>query len=144
VLPADRQGVAAAEFAIVASVVLIFVVAIVDIGASIQQRMVLQQAARAAGIYAQSFPQPTSNILSAAAAALPASWTGTTTTNALMCQGGTVSAGTDCTASCNGGGSGTYLIVQVCKPYTPFLFQTGNCTTASGPGNCTSYVLRLQ
>jgi Flp pilus assembly protein TadG len=142
-LLADRRGIAAAEFAMVATVLLLFVLAILDIGASIQQRMVLQQAARGAGIYAQSFPNQTTGITEAITAALPASWTNIVT-NTLLCQGESVSQSANCSAACGGNDSGSYLIVQVCRPYSPFLFQTGNCTVGGQSGNCVSYVIRVQ
>ena len=146
-LRTDRRGVAAAEFAMVASVLLVFVVAILDIGGSIQQRMVLQQAVRAAGIYAQSFPSQSgaggNGIAGAVTAALPSTWTDVQQT-ALLCPGASADPGINCSPSCGGSASGTYMVLQVCRPYKPFLIQTGNCTVAGQSGNCVSYVIKLQ
>lgn len=144
-LRTDRRGVAAAEFAMVATVLLLFIVAIVDIGASIQQRMVLQQAARAAGIYAQSFPTQTNDIISAVQAALPSTWSDANVATPLTCSGASSAQLSGCVQACGGGTSGdTYLVVQICKPYKPFLFATGNCNVGTQPGNCVSYVIKLQ
>jgi Flp pilus assembly protein TadG len=137
----DIKGVAAAEFAIVATVVLVFVTGIVDIGSSIQQRMALQQAVRAAGLYAQSFPSQTTGITNVVAAALPG-WSNIS----VSCQNGSVSDTSGCATSCGGGtidGSGT-MVLQVCRPFRPFLFPTGNCTVGGSAGNCASYVIRYQ
>jgi Flp pilus assembly protein TadG len=142
-LRADRRGVAAAEFAMVATVMLLFVLAIVDIGGSIQQRLVLQQAVRAAGQYAQSFPTQTDGIQKAVQAALPSGWLSSVT---MSCQDAASSQTSDCSSGCSSStvsGSGS-MVLQVCRPYTPFLFQTGNCTVGNQSGNCVSYAIRYQ
>ena len=138
----DRKGIAAVEFAMVATVMLLFVVAILDIGSAIQQRMVLQQAARAAGLYAQSFPTQTTGISRAVAMALPQQGQGDWSNVTMSCQDASGGQAADCSAGCgsgNIGGSGT-MVVTVCRPYTTFLFHTGNCTTLTG--NCVSYAIK--
>lgn len=143
----DRMGVAAAEFAMVASILVVFVVAIVDIGGAIQQRMVLTQAARGAGQYAISFPTDTMGstqtpgITSALTQALPASWTDVVSTVTMcLCADGNQSS--SCGSVC-GSGPGGYYVLKLKRPYSDFLFPTGNCGDDS-QANCVTYVVRFQ
>ena len=143
-LTRDRRGVAAVEFALLASVLLLFVVGIVDIGTAIQQRMALEQAARAAGQYAVSFPNQTDGITRAVTMALPPGWTDVRMPSPpSVCFCGGNGAGASCEAVCSGG-SGAYIVVQLQRPFSPFLFPTGNCVSSGTPANCVSYVVRIQ
>jgi hypothetical protein len=121
---------------------MLFVVGVVDVGASIEQRMVLAQAARAAGQYAAVFPNQTAGINSAIGKALPTGWTDVTST-VTPCICAQNPSGAACGTVCTGG-RGSYVIVQLQRPYTPFLFPTGNCGTHDHPANCVAYVVRFQ
>lgn len=136
----DRRGVAAAEFALVATALLIFVLAILDIGGAVYQRMVLQQAARAGGQYAISFPTQSAGIKSVIQSALPSAWTNVTST-ATMCLCDQSDQGGSCGSVC-GSGEGSYLVIALQRPYSTFLVPTGNCTAITG--NCVTYVVRFQ
>jgi Flp pilus assembly pilin Flp len=137
----DRRGVAAAEFAMVATVLAIFVVAIVDIGGAIQQRMVLTQAARAVGQYAMSFPTQSAGIASALTHALPATWTDVVP-NVTMCICADGNQPSSCGSVCSSG-EGGYYVLTLKRPYSDFLIPTGNCGDGS-QANCVSYVVRFQ
>jgi len=79
----DRRGMSALELVLVAAVLAPAIIAVVDIGNAAQQQIELQQALRAGGQYAMTFPADpsnTSNVNSAniktvVTAALPSNWT---------------------------------------------------------------------
>lgn len=78
----QRRGVAAVEFALVATPMLILMLGVYDVANAVQERLLMQQALRAGGQYAISFPPPVGDITSSGAAAvvsavnqaLPQSW----------------------------------------------------------------------
>ncbi len=136
----DRRGVAAVEFAMVSVVFLTFIVAVVDIGGAIQQRLVLQQAARAAGQYAISFPTQTDGITKAVGKALPADWTNVTVAPPTACF---CAQANSCGSVC-ASGKGGYIVLQLERPYAPYLFSAiGNCSDGTS-SNCVTYVVRFQ
>jgi Flp pilus assembly protein TadG len=78
IIRGGRRGVAALEFALIAPVMILLLLAAYDIGNAVDEQMVLQQALRAAGQYAISFPNNNSGILEAIQQGYPKSWTGVT------------------------------------------------------------------
>jgi Flp pilus assembly protein TadG len=132
--------VAAAEFAMVAMALLVFVLAILDIGGAIYERLVLQQAARAGGQYAISFPTQQDGITKAIRSALPSGWTDATSSST-QCMCNEASQGGSCGSVCSAG-TGSYIVIQVQRPYSTYLVPTGNCRKIKG--NCVTYVVRFQ
>jgi Flp pilus assembly protein TadG len=138
----DRRGVAATEFALVASVMLTLLLGLYDIGNAIQTRLQLEQAVRAGAQYAMSFPDQTSNIETAIKSALPVNWTSTTVNvSPLACwcwssAGGNTS--TPCSTTCPAGTTKrSYETLTASINSTPFLFSAVT-------GNSATYVVRFQ
>jgi Flp pilus assembly protein TadG len=130
----DQRGVAALEFALIASALLILLLGGYDIGNAIQQRMLLQQALRAGGQYAMSFPTQTdpsgsvgtdSGIVQAINQALPANW---------LSQEPTVTFSPD-----PGHGPPYYITMSATRPFSAILLGTLLPDTTSG-----TYVVRVQ
>jgi len=78
----NRRGVAAAEFALIMPLLVTMLFAVFNIGNAVHELLLLQQALRAGGLYALSFPtqngdlnSPNPGILMAIQQALPASMT---------------------------------------------------------------------
>jgi hypothetical protein len=140
-LKRDRRGIASIEFAIVSGVLLTIVLAICDIGNMVQERMVMQRALRAGGLYARSFPTQTDGIVQAMQASLRASWPNDWSSvvidppeSSYACMGSSVPVIDP--GNCDGIPR-YYVRLNVTRPYTPFLlsFITGNSV---------SYVVRVQ
>jgi pilus assembly protein CpaE len=138
----DRSGVAAAEFALIASFILTLMLGVYDVGNAIQQRLQLEQAVRAGAQYALSWPDQTSGISAAISAALPAGWTNAT-----------VSAGSPvCYCWSSGGGATASPCGNVCAAgSTKRSYVTLSATNNSAPfllsavaGNSVTYVVRFQ
>jgi Flp pilus assembly protein TadG len=70
----DRRGMSALEFTIIGGLLMVALIAVVDLGNAAQQQILLQQALRAGGQYAMSFPTDTNGIQSTVTAALPTNW----------------------------------------------------------------------
>ncbi len=150
-LRSNRTGVAAAEFALIAPVMVTLLLGVYDIGNAIQQRLQLEQAVRAGGQYALSWPDEltssergVNSIQQAVAAALPSSWTNATV-NASYCHSsgdGTtptpIQTSPSCPATC-GPGTTTETYVTICatNPSTPFYVSVV-------AGNSATYVIRVQ
>jgi pilus assembly protein CpaE len=141
-LRANRSGVAAAEFALIAPIMLTLLLGVYDIGNAIQQRLQLELVVRAGAQYALSWPDQTSGIEATITAALPST---NATVNVSYCHSsgdGTTptSSATSplCPATC-GSGSTTETYVTLCASNnsTPFLFS-------SVAGNSATYVVRVQ
>ena len=83
--PQDRRGIAAAELAMIAPVLVALLFGVYHIGNAVHEMLLLRQALRAGGLYALSFPTqlgadilpatPDNGILLAIQEALPAKWT---------------------------------------------------------------------
>lgn len=120
------RGVAAVEFALVASVTLTLLLGLYDVGNAIHERLQLQQALRAGGQYAIAFPALASdtnganNILTAFRQALPPSWQDVTINITYP----------PCSGRC--------IELSASRPYSAFLFQQ-ILTTNSG-----IYTVRVQ
>jgi Flp pilus assembly protein TadG len=82
-----RRGVAALEFALVAPILLALLLSVYDIGGVIEQRLVLEQALRAGGQYALSFPDRTDGILAMIKQSYPSGWTGVDPTVSTLANG---------------------------------------------------------
>ena len=138
----DRRGVAAAEFAVIATVLVTLLLGVYDIGNAVQERIQLEQVVRAGAQHALSWPDQTSGIETAMTAALPAAWTSATVSaSAPVCYcwssaGGPT--GTSCTATCpTGTTKRSYLTLTATNNATPFLFSVL-------AGNTATYVVRFQ
>jgi Flp pilus assembly protein TadG len=125
-----RQGVAAAEFALIAPVIVALLLSVYDLGNAIQQQLQLQQALRAGGLYALAFPTQTGGtgndgILEAVQQALPAN---------LLPPNATL------TATLTSGGTNPqtyYMNLTATVPYAPFILLTLTQLSAR-------YVIRIQ
>jgi Flp pilus assembly pilin Flp len=138
----DRRGVAAAEFAIIGSAILFVVAGLFDIGTSVQERLVLQQALRAGGQYAQSFPNQTSGIIAAVQEALP--WTDVTPPTVTQCFCSQGSQPSNCASLCTGS-TGSYVLLGATHAFSPLMFPSTNCTDSSGnTAICVSYAIQFQ
>jgi Flp pilus assembly protein TadG len=135
----DRRGVAAVEFALIAGALMTLLLGVYDIGNAIQQRLVLQQALRAGGLYAVSFPTQSDGIAAAINAALPASWQAnvTVTPPRMWCTCSGSGTTDSCPLSCAGGTPQVFVTLGVSRPYSPYLFRALGDNTAS-------YVVRVQ
>lgn len=134
------------EFALVVPIFVLMAVAIFNIGVTIQQRVVLQQAVRAAGWYALSFPNQTDSVSQIVLQALPASWTDVTVSTATCYCASTSHASGPCATVC---GTGSYVVITAERastysslPYAIFGNVASNCP--DNTGNCASYVVRFQ
>jgi Flp pilus assembly protein TadG len=150
-LRSNRTGVAAAEFALIAPVMVALLLGVYDIGNAIQQRLQLEQAVRAGAQYALSWPDEltssesgvVNSIPAAVSAALPSSWTNATV-NASYCHSSgdgtqpTPVQTPSCPATC-GPASTTETYVTICatNPSTPFYIS-------AVAGNSATYVVRVQ
>ena len=138
----DRRGVAAAEFAVIASVLLTLLLGVYDIGNAVQQRMQLEQAVRAGAQYALSWPDQTTGIAGAITAALPAGWAATVNVVSPVCycwsSGGGGATATPCQDTCSAGSTKrSYVTLSATNNSTPFLLS-------AIAGNSATYVVRFQ
>jgi Flp pilus assembly protein TadG len=118
-----RRGTSAAEFAIIAPVMVLLLAAVADVGAAMQQSIRLETAARAGAQFAMSFPTNQAGIAGAAAASLGSAGTGATVVASApfcACPGATASVSCDGTP-CSGAAAGTYVSVTVTRPFSPIV-----------------------
>jgi Flp pilus assembly protein TadG len=132
----DGRGIAAAEFALIAPVMLTMLFGVYDLGNAIQQRLQLEQAVRAGGQFALSWPDQTGGIAGAIKAALPATWADATiAVGAPVCYCKSSTNGTTaspCTDTCAAGTTKqTFVTMTASNNASPFLFTalTGNSAT---------------
>jgi Flp pilus assembly protein TadG len=96
----DRHGMSVLELAIIGPILVVAVVAVVELGNAAQQQILLQQALRAGGQYAMSFPTDTNGIQSAVTNALPSNWNNVTVgTPTASCTCWSSSLTSNCVAS---------------------------------------------
>lgn len=127
-----RRGVAALEFAVVAGITVVVMLAVWDLGNAAQQTIRLQEAVRAAGQYALTFPTDVGGITNAVTNALPGGWTDVTVSGpsySCSCWSSTSSSATasgvapDCTCP-NGLTLQMYVQVGAARPFSPTLIAT--------------------
>jgi Flp pilus assembly protein TadG len=148
------RGIAAAEFALIAPVMILLLFGLYDIGNAIQDRMQLQQALRAGGQFALSFPDQTTGTLSTTGfpsiqstvmAALPSNLASNVTVTALppacYCWNSTdttVGTSTPCADGCpQGDTKRSFVTLTATNNTTPLFFQ-------AVAGNSASYVVQVQ
>jgi len=148
-----RGGVAAVEFALIAPILLACLAGVYDLGAALQAHIHLQQAVRAGGLYATSYPPAdvasaaansafSTSLISAVKAAAP-DWTNITVTPTsvtCMCWNSTTNAyaaNATCVA-CTGGTTLEYFVsVNAHRPFVGLFYTTLPATSAS-------YVARIR
>lgn len=134
------RGIAAAEFALIAPVMLTMMFGLYDIGNAIQIRLQLEQAVRAGGQFALSWPDQAGGISAAIKAALPPTWNASVSASAPACwcwdSGG--STATPCSTTCPSGSTKrSYVTLTATNNASPFLFS-------AVAGNSATYVVRFQ
>jgi Flp pilus assembly protein TadG len=135
----DQRGVAAAEFALIAPVVITLLLGGIDIATLVQIRLQLQGALRAGGQYALAFPTQTGGITAAVQQAMPATWTDVPT--ATLPLTGQSSCPTQATTPPGPGLSVPYYITLCAShPYAPLLGRLLGSTFQ----NSVTYVIRVQ
>lgn len=144
----DRRGVAALEFSVIALFMVTLMLAAYDLGNAAQEQIQLQQAVRAGGQYAMSFPTDTAGIQSAVTNALPNGWN-LSSAPAIACYclnpgtGGTSALGS-CSATslqtCTGANIGKMVSITATMPYTSLTVLFANAI----PNNTATYVARFQ
>ena len=139
-----RRGVASIEFAVVLSVVVIFVLGTYDLGNILLQRMKLAEAVHAGAVYANSFPTDNTGISTKITAALPAGWSDVViAAPSISCACWTSGGGeatADCTASpvCpTGQTTERFMTLTLSRPYAPLLILSLSSTSVT-------YVTRIQ
>lgn len=120
-LAKDTRGVAAIEFALIASILSMVLICMVDLGLGIIRNMQVQNAAQAGAQYAMlhGFDQNAISgaVLSASdssaisASPLPSQFCGCSSANSIT--------QVTCGSSCSGGSAGTYVTVSAQSTYTP-------------------------
>ena len=145
----DRRGVAAVEFAIIATIMVTLLLGTYDFGNAAQEQIALQEAVRAGGAYAQSRPSNVAGIQSAVANALPAGWalTGGVAAVACYCLNPATNAKTAlgaCTdanfGTCTGANIGKLVTITATMPYT----HVGSLFATALPNNTAQYAARIQ
>lgn len=134
----DRSGVAAVEFALVAGIVIVMLVAVFDLGLWVWQGMQLEGALLAGVHYAQEFPEDSSGINSVIAGSLPSALSNATVTVSapvLDCGPGT-------TTTTEGGCSPVtaqrvFVTLSISRPFSPLYFTQITNTSLQ-------YVIRVQ
>jgi len=136
----DRRGVSAMEFGLLAPVLFTALLATFELGNAAQQQIKLQEALRAGGQHAITYPDDGIGIRATVTNALPAGWsnvTVSTPTTSCTCWSSTG------TASCSGSGnacSAGYVVER-------FMTLSGSATYTGSfvsPTISASYVLRYQ
>jgi hypothetical protein len=135
----DQRGVAAAEFAIVGTVILFVMAGLFDIGSFVQQRLVLEQAVRAGGQYAQSFPNQTNGIIAAVNGSLP--WTSGVNVSVTTCFCSQGSQSDACGTVC-AGSTGSFIQITASRNFSPMMFL--NPDSSGNAANTVSYVIEFQ
>jgi Flp pilus assembly protein TadG len=133
-----RRGVAAMEFALVGTTMVMLLLAAYDVGSAVHQRMVLADAVHSAGAFAEAFPTNTTGMTAAITAALPATMTGVSTGTSCGCinSGGATTTAASCDL-CPAGTVGRTITLTATRAYSPFYFTAIT-------GNSAQYVVRIQ
>lgn len=135
-----RRGIAAAEFALIAPIMVVCLVAVYDLGRALQQQIRLNQAVESGGMFAIYYPRDSAGMSSVVSAAV-SSWTNVTVaTPSVACfcynTGSSISTSISCTFSTRGTCGGTsvfrrYVSLGAARPVTPIFFTTMTTTSVS-------------
>jgi Flp pilus assembly protein TadG len=135
----DRRGTAALEFMLIALALFTLLLAVAGFGDITQRQIALQEAVRAGGEYARSFPTDQTGIQNAVTQALPSGWTlsGTPAVTCSCSGAPTLCSGIATGTTCN---SPFLVVVSASMPAsairTPFWSGSFN--------NSASYEVRIQ
>ncbi len=149
----SARGAAVIEFALLAPVLLLMVVAAIDFGTFIHQKMQLQSAARAGAQFAiqsDASISDTAGILNAAQIASELDFTGVAieTTQFCACSDGiesTPDGNGSCGGTCAGGEfPGLYVRVNLAGQFTPLFPIAGISNLVSSTGEGVSGLLTLE
>ena len=137
-LPRDRRGVAALEFAVLATVLVPMFLSVFDLGTAIHETLVLRHAIRVGALYALYY-NDTAGIQNTIEAAMPSGWTDAsvysgswtpTTSCVCMSRGGSVTASSSC--ACTGGSTLERLMtLTVSRPFSALLLTNITQVSAS-------------
>jgi Flp pilus assembly protein TadG len=138
----DRRGVAALEFAIIALVLVTLVLGAFDFGNAAQQQVQLQEAVRAGGAYAATYPTDPTGIQNVVTNSLPTGWqlssSPTVSCSCLDSSTGATSS-TICTAP-NCSTDAKIITITATMPYTTLTSLFARAIVA----NTATYVVRYQ
>jgi len=136
--PQSRRGIAAAEFALIAPIMVVCLVAVYDLGRALQQQIRLNQAVEAGGMFAIYFPANSAGMTSVVSAAV-SSWTNVsvaTPSTTCFCYntGTSVLASIACSFTSVNSCGGTsvfrrYISLGASRPVTPIFFTTMTTTS---------------
>lgn len=132
-----RRGVVAVEMALVAPVLVMFILVLADFGLAANERIKLSGAARAGAQAAMTDPANTARITQAvqqAAAALPSSGLAVTVTTACGCADGSTIT---CGGTCATGLPRDYVTVRVAETYALLLTYPGVGSSVNLTGQAT-------
>lgn len=117
-----RRAVAAAEFAVIAPVMVLLLAGLVDLAGAMQQTIRLENAARAGAQYAMSFPDDTAGIMAATTSALGgADGTVSIVPAYCACPGGSTTAVACEGTPCDGAPSAVYVEISVIRSYAAII-----------------------
>jgi Flp pilus assembly protein TadG len=123
----DQRGMSALEFALAALVLVPMIMAAADLGYMAEQQIQLQQALRAGGQYAMSFPTDITGIKNAVVNALPSNWTnitvGTPSDSCVCWNSGSISS-CDSSGSCTSGQVERFMTIPAASPYSSTFINT--------------------
>ncbi len=140
-MPDCRRGVAAVEFALVAGIVIVMLVAVFDLGLWVWQAMQLEGALIAGVHYAQEFPENSGGITSAIQNALPTGLANATIEPPAL----SIDCGPGTQAPSGPGGCATpsaqrvFVTLEIIQPFAPLYF-----THAQLPQTDLKYVIEVQ
>jgi Flp pilus assembly protein TadG len=125
----DQRGMSALEFALAALVLVPMIMAAADLGYMAEQQIQLQQALRAGGQYAMSFPTDITGIKNAVVNALPSNWTNITVgtpSDSCVCwtSGSTSTPSCDSSGSCTSGQVERFMTIPASSPYSSTFINT--------------------
>jgi Flp pilus assembly protein TadG len=130
-----REGTAAAEFGIIAAIMVVCLISVFDLANMLQQHIRLREAVRAGGLFAQTYSTDSSGIVNAVTQAA-SGWSDiNVSTPNRYCQCWNTSSNTysnsTCDTDCSGGATLVgYVSITASRPFSPlFLPMPGNTTT---------------
>jgi Flp pilus assembly protein TadG len=140
----DRSGIAALEFAVVAGLIVVLMLAVFNFGVWVWTQATFQTAVMAGTVYTQVFPTQ-GDIANKIEAGMPPGLAAdpslTIQAPLLTCYCGTANAESPCAATCPDPASKrVYVTLMVTRPFTT-LYQT---YFSAFPDNTARYVVRVQ